>query len=60
MKTEWISVNVDKRLHDKITKVAFYHGYKSVADFVADGIRRLLEHYHELALQEHDMKEEKL
>jgi hypothetical protein len=43
MKIEWISVNVDKRLVQRIQKVVMSFSYKSVADFVEDAIRRRIE-----------------
>jgi len=59
MKTQWVSVNVDKKLVERIQNVLMSFSYKSVADFVEDAIRRRIEPL-ELELEVHEMKHERL
>jgi len=59
MKTEWVSVNVDKKMVERIQKVLQSFSYKSVADYVEDCIRRRLEH-HEMELDIQTSKLERL
>jgi len=53
MKTQWIAINIDKKLVDRVKEVIKHYGYKSVADYAADSIRRRLEgHEIELSIQQ--------
>jgi len=45
MKTQWIMVNVDKKIVERIKKCLHPFSYKSVADYVEDAVRRRLEHH---------------
>jgi len=44
MKTEWISVGLDKRLYDRVFKVIKKFPYKSVSDFVGKATLDRVEH----------------
>jgi len=45
MKTQWIAINVDKKIVDRVKEIIKHYGYKSVADYVADAVRRRLENH---------------
>jgi len=59
LKTQWIAVNIDKKIVDRVKEVIKHYGYKSVADYAADAIRRRLEH-HEMELDIQTRKLERL
>jgi hypothetical protein len=55
---EWGSVNIDKRMIEAIRKVITkVYGYKSVADYVQDAVRRKLQ-LDEARLSMEEMKDE--
>jgi len=58
-KTRWQMVNIDKKIIERIKKVLAAYSYTSIADYVADAVRRRLEH-HEIEMDIQTRKLERL